>query len=74
MEVYNNEDYDIYDADWNTTDIFGCACGHGACVKDDETNITAPNGHITCECPSGSYINILQVRFQLYDSKVMTLL
>ena len=64
-EIYNNEDYDIYDAEWNTTDIFGCACGIGACVNEERTNITAPNGQITCQCAPGSYMNFLQVEFQI---------
>jgi len=59
-EFYNNEDYDIYDAEWNTTDIFGCACGIGACVNEEKTNITAPDGQITCQCAPGSYMNLLQ--------------
>ena len=68
-EIYNNEDYDIYDAEWNITDIFGCACGIGACVNEEKTNITAPDGQITCQCAPGSYMNFLQVEFQkMFDS------
>ena len=69
-EIYNNEDYDIYDAEWNTTDIFGCACGIGACVNEEKTNITAPNGHITCQCAPGSYMNLLQAEFQFHKKVI----
>jgi len=58
-EIIENPDYDIYDANWTVSDTFGCACGIGACVDEEKTNITAPNGYIQCECAPGTKWNAL---------------
>ena len=65
-EIIENPDYDIYDANWTVSDTFGCACGIGACVDEEKTNITAPNGYIQCECAPGTKWNALGVRFRIY--------